>query len=1097
MTIPATGPISVTVIKEEYGVNTNPVSLSTLASLANVSQSIYMSEFRGLTMGATISTASTSVTSSTITVSWTASQNTVDVMIEWYLRGTGTRVGVTANNIAASPYTITGLELASSYDVKLTPYFNDSASGQKLPGTVYTISNVVTSGTMSVTNLATTSTSNSVTLTWTAANYTTAVVTLAGGGSSGSLSRSQPSYIFTGLSPLTSYTFTVTPYNANGDAGTAVTTTQATKSTVTYNNTGFYYEVIDDTAGLQKSGYTYDFTNISTSTENYCPTDHTKYYFTVRWTGYFYAPSTGTYTFAFMADNTINMWIGDIAGTNQMATSNAFISWEGNTTDTNYKTIYLTAGTYYPVYMLYYQGIGFSVFKMGVAAPGGGITYNTQAYFKTIQPENPPIGRGLNFGFFNSNGQTADTLPHEQYFKTQIPIRSGFTAEFSTINASTNGATTIQNTNYCVEWTGYFYAPVSGTYTFNVFADNAAYVWMGPTAVSGYSRSYDLLVWMWENDYDYVPPNVVQTGYKNLTAGTYYPIRIQMFQTYSAEHLLTFKFQLPGGSNWITGGPSYFFRDLSTYEKSLASSLTLTTKTCQVLRGIIRSAEITYTTYDSSGRMYMAGYFSVEGMAGLAYSSPYTTIQVLNLDGTNSSVTLSALSPRFNAFVLRYSAAGVCDMGRTIMRGYDNYMISGEFKVGGLVVDSSNNIYVGGVTEYNANFTIPNLTTNNSSYTLAFTTTASQPYLLKFSSAGLCTGACIVLALGTGNVTTLLLDAQDNLYVGGSPTGYNNGNTFVRNLNGNNSAYYFSTAADKGFVAKYNSSGVVQWCTTIDHCPIRTVLDGNSDLFVYRVQGSSSGQHVPHTCRISSSTGAQDRIVNLSPTTNYFGDKVLTYTFAPNSPGLYNDVYYNVSTGDIYIAGHYKTGPNAGDVAVIRNIQTGSDSASLPSTYGKAVPYLLRFNSSGACTLAIQPLGTGDLITTSFTKGGSICFDASGNIYIAGRHLQNDAVMMKNFDGSQSSVVLKASGGTAGDIFVAQYNSSGVCQNVTSVLCPSDASYVLSLRRTGTRMSLSGSYLSNHIMHARDLTSTITCPQTLDPVSTLVNSSMPFIIEFS
>ena len=42
---------------------------------------------------------------------------------------------------------------------------------------------------------------------------------------------------------------------------------------------------------------------------------------------------------------------------------------------------------------------------------------------------------------------------------------------------------------YSVEWTGVFYAPVSGTYTFYLASDDSSYLWLGDNALSGYTIS--------------------------------------------------------------------------------------------------------------------------------------------------------------------------------------------------------------------------------------------------------------------------------------------------------------------------------------------------------------------------------------------------------------------------------------------------------------------------------------------------------------------------------------------------------------------------------------------------------------------------------
>jgi hypothetical protein len=68
-----------------------------------------------------------------------------------------------------------------------------------------------------------------------------------------------------------------------------------------------------------------------------------------------------------------------------------------------------------------------------------------------------------------------------------------------------------------VLYTGYFLADYTGTWTFTITSDDASYLWIGSTAVTGYTTSNELAT------ASYSGPG---TGTISLTAGEYYPIRL-------------------------------------------------------------------------------------------------------------------------------------------------------------------------------------------------------------------------------------------------------------------------------------------------------------------------------------------------------------------------------------------------------------------------------------------------------------------------------------------------------------------------------------------------------------------------------------------
>ena len=73
--------------------------------------------------------------------------------------------------------------------------------------------------------------------------------------------------------------------------------------------------------------------------------------------------------------------------------------------------------------------------------------------------------------------------------------------------------------NASLQLLGYFLPRTTETYTFGLDSDDASYLWIGPTAVTGFTTSNKLI------RAQYNSGEVFNTI--NLTAGVYYPIRIQ------------------------------------------------------------------------------------------------------------------------------------------------------------------------------------------------------------------------------------------------------------------------------------------------------------------------------------------------------------------------------------------------------------------------------------------------------------------------------------------------------------------------------------------------------------------------------------------
>jgi hypothetical protein len=131
------------------------------------------------------------------------------------------------------------------------------------------------------------------------------------------------------------------------------------------------------------------------------------------------------------------------------------------------------------------------------------------------------------------------------YFNDNV----GFFATATPASVGGNPATSVQTTsifeppqddgsNFSCQWLGYFKPTTSETYTFFTSSDDASYVWVGGTAISGFTTGNAVV------NNGGLHGMQEASGSIALTAGTYYPIRIQ-FGELSGGDAMTFNYSTP------------------------------------------------------------------------------------------------------------------------------------------------------------------------------------------------------------------------------------------------------------------------------------------------------------------------------------------------------------------------------------------------------------------------------------------------------------------------------------------------------------------------------------------------------------------------
>lgn len=119
-----------------------------------------------------------------------------------------------------------------------------------------------------------------------------------------------------------------------------------------------------------------------------------------------------------------------------------------------------------------------------------------------------PYANGLYFrrysGYFSDDVNFFATATQTSEGVNTSPITDGDTGDF-----------------FSIQWLGWFRATTTETYTFFTTSDDASYLWIGPTALSGFTTTNATV------NNGGLHGSQERNGTVALTSGTYNPIRIQ------------------------------------------------------------------------------------------------------------------------------------------------------------------------------------------------------------------------------------------------------------------------------------------------------------------------------------------------------------------------------------------------------------------------------------------------------------------------------------------------------------------------------------------------------------------------------------------
>jgi hypothetical protein len=138
-------------------------------------------------------------------------------------------------------------------------------------------------------------------------------------------------------------------------------------------------------------------------------------------------------------------------------------------------------------------------------------------------------------GYFGSTSGGADNV---NFFATATPQAFGNNPATSVQTTAISEPGTDDGSSFSCQWLGYFKPTTTETYTFYTSSDDASYAWVGSNATAGFTVANSTV------NNGGLHGTTEKSGTIALTAGVYYPIRIQ-FGEYTGGDVMTFSYSTP------------------------------------------------------------------------------------------------------------------------------------------------------------------------------------------------------------------------------------------------------------------------------------------------------------------------------------------------------------------------------------------------------------------------------------------------------------------------------------------------------------------------------------------------------------------------
>jgi RHS repeat-associated protein len=185
--------------------------------------------------------------------------------------------------------------------------------------------------------------------------------------------------------------------------------------------------------------------------------------FLARWTGYFVAPTDGSYIFKAEADDRCRLWIDGVQKLD---------FWTSSCGTQDAAAVTLTAGQVVPIKMEYADITGTATAKLWVRATNSGQTVVTDQVIPTEWLQTGVISTteyGLTGRYYSYTGDNAPTFPSNENDPTMFLKRTDTLTQWWNSAPPVSGA---PSDRYMVRWKGFFTPETSGNYTFKVGVDD-------------------------------------------------------------------------------------------------------------------------------------------------------------------------------------------------------------------------------------------------------------------------------------------------------------------------------------------------------------------------------------------------------------------------------------------------------------------------------------------------------------------------------------------------------------------------------------------------------------------------------------------------
>ena len=171
----------------------------------------------------------------------------------------------------------------------------------------------------------------------------------------------------------------------------------------------------------------------------------------------------------------------------------------------------------------------------GYATPNFNFTTTTTSTSTTSTTSTTTAGYTAGLYKRTYSGYFADSV---SFFATATQTTFGTNPGASVQTTAISEAASDDGTNFSCQWLGYFKPTTTETYTFYTSSDDASYMWIGANAVTGFTAGNATV------NNGGAHGNTERSGTAALTAGTYYPVRIQ-FGEQGGGDVLTFNYATP------------------------------------------------------------------------------------------------------------------------------------------------------------------------------------------------------------------------------------------------------------------------------------------------------------------------------------------------------------------------------------------------------------------------------------------------------------------------------------------------------------------------------------------------------------------------